>query len=155
MTSDQCSDTAETSLHSGLAAASCLQSTRLPWWLFLLRCYAINGIQDSAWHPEVPMLQWHNRCTAQLIVVPLKVRVMCTHTHTITSIVCCSCHSNMDCGWTGGQEEALMHYEDAMTAVFSLQLNRHHHVQPYRSKKDGKIKWATFEMWPMSVSPQL
>ncbi|KAL0049434.1 hypothetical protein WJX82_002295 [Trebouxia sp. C0006] len=52
--------------------------------------------------------------------------------------------------YPGGQEEALMHYEDAMTAVFSLQLNSHRHVQPYRSKKDGRIKWATFEMWPMS-----
>ena len=48
-----------------------------------------------------------------------------------------------------------MHYEDAMTAVFSLQLHGHRHVQPYRSRKDGSIKWATFEMWPMSVSSHL
>lgn len=47
----------------------------------------------------------------------------------------------------------MMHYEDAMTAVFSLELKSHRHVQPYRSKKDDRLKWATFEMWPMSVSP--
>ena len=54
--------------------------------------------------------------------------------------------------WIGGKEEAEMHYEEAMTAVFSLQLKRHYHVQPYRSSKDGKQKWANMEMWPMPVS---
>ncbi len=89
----------------------------------------------------------HNCCTIQVNVVSC---VACTH---ILTKICCSCNSDIDSGLTGGQEEALMHYEDAMTAVFSLELKSHRHVQPYRSKKDGRIKWATFEMWPMSVSP--
>lgn len=42
-----------------------------------------------------------------------------------------------------------------MTAVFSLQLNSHHHVQPYSSRQGGVIKWARIEMWPMPVSKTL
>ena len=136
-----------------LAAASCSQSNHLPQLLFLSVSCVISGIQASAWRPEVPTLhnRCHNRCTAQVVV---RSCIACQHTLTKVKI-CCSCRSDIGSGWTGGQEEALMHYEDAMTAVFSLQLNSHRHVQPYRSKKDGRIKWATFEMWPMSVSPHL
>lgn len=43
------------------------------------------------------------------------------------------------------------HYEDAIRAVFELQLDGHHHIQPYRSTKDGKVKWASIKMWPMPV----
>ncbi len=57
------------------------------------------------------------------------------------------------CCWLGGEEEAETHYEDALTAVFSLQLKCHRHVQPCRGSKDGKLKWANIEMWPMPVRP--
>ena len=53
---------------------------------------------------------------------------------------------------SGGQEEALGHYEDATRAIFDLQLNCHSHIQSYRSTKDGKVKWASINMWPMPVS---
>ena len=52
---------------------------------------------------------------------------------------------------SGGQEEALGHYEDATRAIFDLQLDCHRHIQPYRSTKDGKVKWASINMWPMPV----
>ena len=51
----------------------------------------------------------------------------------------------------GGREEALGHYEDALRAVFELQLDCYRHIQPYRSTKDGNLKWASVEMWPMPV----
>ena len=52
---------------------------------------------------------------------------------------------------SGGQEEAVGHYEDALRAVFELQLDCHHHIQPYRSIKNGKVKWASIDLWPMHV----
>ena len=51
----------------------------------------------------------------------------------------------------GGEEEAQAAYDDAMNAVFNLQLECHRHTQPHKSKKDGTTKWAMIEMWPMLV----
>ncbi len=42
-------------------------------------------------------------------------------------------------------------YEEALNAVFDLGVERHQHIQPYASRKDGKVKWALLEMWPLLV----
>ena len=59
--------------------------------------------------------------------------------------------SKLQTACSGGRAEAATRYEDALRAVYDLQLNRHHHVQPYRSRKDGSLKWANIDMWPMPV----
>lgn len=53
---------------------------------------------------------------------------------------------------TGGAEEAESAYEEAVNAVFNLQLECHRHTQPYKSHKSSKVKWAMIEMWPMQVA---
>lgn len=55
----------------------------------------------------------------------------------------------------GGEEEAEAAYDEALHAIFALQLERHQHTQPYISKKDGRSKWAMIEMSPMTVSSHL
>lgn len=52
---------------------------------------------------------------------------------------------------TGGEQEAQSAYEEALKAVFTLQLSWRH-MQPHRSRSDGKTKWSMIEMWPMHVS---
>ncbi len=52
---------------------------------------------------------------------------------------------------TGGKEEAERAYEEALNAVFDLGVDCHQHIQPYQSRKDGKLKWALLEMWPLLV----
>ncbi len=54
----------------------------------------------------------------------------------------------------GGEEEAQSAYDDAMNAVFNLQLECHRHTQAHKSKKDGSTKWTMIEMWPMLVMTQ-
>ncbi|KAA6420588.1 MAG: hypothetical protein FRX49_09381 [Trebouxia sp. A1-2] len=49
----------------------------------------------------------------------------------------------------GGQEEADRAYAEAMHAVFTAQVDCHRHSQPFSRKKDGKVRWAMLEMWPM------
>ncbi|KAL0050499.1 hypothetical protein WJX82_000833 [Trebouxia sp. C0006] len=51
--------------------------------------------------------------------------------------------------YPGGEEEAEAAYDEALHAIFVLQLERHRHTQPYISKKDGRSKWAMIEMSPM------
>lgn len=58
---------------------------------------------------------------------------------------CCHCVA------TGGEEEAMASYEEAMQAIFSLQLDRYSHVQPHRHPETGKMRWECIEMWPMQV----
>lgn len=53
---------------------------------------------------------------------------------------------------SGGMEEADAAYEEALQAIFSLNLECHRHTQPHKSKKTGLMKWAMIEMWPMLVS---
>ncbi|KAL0024765.1 hypothetical protein WJX79_003822 [Trebouxia sp. C0005] len=58
--------------------------------------------------------------------------------------------SLFDCGsYDGGQQEAQAAYDEAVNAVFSLQVDCHRHIHPHISKKDGRTKWAMIEMWPM------
>ena len=52
---------------------------------------------------------------------------------------------------TGGEEEALAAYEEAMQAIFGLQLERYSHVQPHGNPESGKVRWECLEMWPMQV----
>ncbi len=60
--------------------------------------------------------------------------------------------SLFDCGsYEGGQQEAQAAYDEAVNAVFNLQVECHRHAQPHISKKDGRTKWAMIEMWPMQV----
>ena len=60
--------------------------------------------------------------------------------------------SLFDCGsYDGGQQEAQAAYDEAVNAVFNLQVECHRHAQPHVSKKDGRTKWAMIEMWPMQV----
>ena len=54
-------------------------------------------------------------------------------------------------GSTGGELEAQSAYDEALSAVFIKQLTWRH-MQPHRSRRDGKTKWSMIEMWPMSVS---
>ena len=53
---------------------------------------------------------------------------------------------------TGGEEEAQAAYEEAVHAIFTLQLDNHRHTQQYKSKKDGRTKYVMIEMWPLVVS---
>ncbi|KAL0037875.1 hypothetical protein WJX79_003284 [Trebouxia sp. C0005] len=50
--------------------------------------------------------------------------------------------------YPGGQEEAEEAYEEAVNAIFVLQVQCHRHNQP-RSLKIGKVRWEMIEMWPM------
>lgn len=52
----------------------------------------------------------------------------------------------------GGELEAQSSYEEALNAVFNLQLTWRH-MQPHRSRRDGNTKWSMIEMWPMHVWP--
>ncbi|DBA77572.1 TPA: Pde-4p [Trebouxia sp. C0004] len=51
--------------------------------------------------------------------------------------------------YPGGEEQAVQAYEEALNAVFDLRVECHQHIQPYASRKDGTIKWALLEMWPL------
>lgn len=53
---------------------------------------------------------------------------------------------------SGGKEQAEKAYAEALGACFDLQVEVHQHVQPYTSSKDGSLKWALLEMWPLLVS---
>ena len=53
---------------------------------------------------------------------------------------------------TGGEEEAQAAFEEAVHAIFTLQLDNHRHTQQYKSKKDGRAKYVMIEMWPLKVS---
>ena len=55
----------------------------------------------------------------------------------------------------GGKEEARAAYEEALHAIFTLNLECHRHTQPHKSKKNGHMKWAMIEMWPMMVCAAL
>ncbi|KAL3135611.1 3',5'-cyclic-nucleotide phosphodiesterase pde1 [Trebouxia sp. C0009 RCD-2024] len=58
-------------------------------------------------------------------------------------------HTLFDMGlYPGGELEAHSCYEEAVNAVFNLQLTWRH-MQPHCSRKDGKAKWSMIEMWPM------
>lgn len=72
-------------------------------------------------------------------------------TVSLQFVVCCS-NVQQRGAWTGGAEEADAAFDEAHNAIFSLQLERHCHTQPYISKKDGRSKWAMIEMSPMIVS---
>lgn len=52
----------------------------------------------------------------------------------------------------GGQEQVEKAYTEALSACFDLEVEVHQHVQPYKSSKDGSLKWALLEMWPLLVS---
>lgn len=56
---------------------------------------------------------------------------------------------------TGGKEQARAAYEEALHAIFTLNLECHRHTQPHKSKKNGHMKWAMIEMWPMMVCAAL
>lgn len=60
------------------------------------------------------------------------------------------CSENV--GLAGGQGEADRAHAEALNACFDLEVEVHQHVQPYTSHKDGKLKWALLEMWPVPVS---
>ncbi len=53
--------------------------------------------------------------------------------------------------YAGGQKEAEEAYEEAVNAIFVLQVQCHRHSQP-RPLKIGKVRWEMIEMWPMQVS---
>ena len=58
------------------------------------------------------------------------------------------------CAVAGGAEEAQAAYDEAVNAVFNMQVECHRHTQPHISKKSSGItKWAMVEMWPMQVTP--
>ena len=55
-------------------------------------------------------------------------------------------------GCAGSKEQADRAYAEALSACFDLEVEVHQHVQPYTSSKDGSLKWALLEMWPLLVS---
>lgn len=55
----------------------------------------------------------------------------------------------MDVG-AGGAKRAEDACEEALNAVFNLQVEHHQYIQAYT--KDGKVKWALLEMWPLQVN---
>ncbi|KAL3135613.1 3',5'-cyclic-nucleotide phosphodiesterase pde1 [Trebouxia sp. C0009 RCD-2024] len=72
------------------------------------------------------------------------------HAHTPGGAVeTITLHTLFDMGvYPGGKQEAHSCYEEAVNAVFNLQLTWRH-MQPHCSRKDGKAKWSMIEMWPM------
>ncbi|KAL3158778.1 hypothetical protein ABBQ32_011505 [Trebouxia sp. C0010 RCD-2024] len=72
------------------------------------------------------------------------------HAHTPGGAVeSITLHTLFDMGlYPGGELEAHSCYEEAVNAVFNLQLTWRH-MQPHCSRKDGKAKWSMIEMWPM------
>ncbi len=53
----------------------------------------------------------------------------------------------------GGEEESQTEYEDAVQAIFHLQLERYCHTQAHHNpEKGGAMRWECIEMWPMQVS---
>ena len=58
---------------------------------------------------------------------------------------------------TGGKAEADAAYEEAMEAVFSLQLDQYSHVQYYETPQTAgqlKRRWDLIELWPLQVCQQ-
>ncbi|DBA80660.1 TPA: hypothetical protein ACH3X1_007904 [Trebouxia sp. C0004] len=52
--------------------------------------------------------------------------------------------------YPGGEEEAHTAYEDAVQAIFHLQLERYCHTQAHHNpEKGGAMRWECIEMWPM------
>ncbi|KAL3135615.1 hypothetical protein ABBQ38_006096 [Trebouxia sp. C0009 RCD-2024] len=72
------------------------------------------------------------------------------HAHTPGGAVeTITLHTLFDMGlYPGGELEAHSCYEEAVNAVFNLQLTWRH-MQPHCSRKDGTAKWSMIEMWPM------
>ena len=69
----------------------------------------------------------------------------------VLDVVCVCTLSPLLTGDTGGELEAQSAYEEALNAVFIEQLTWRH-MQPHRSRRDGKTRWSMMEMWPMNVS---
>ncbi|DBB03659.1 hypothetical protein WJX82_000931 [Trebouxia sp. C0006] len=52
--------------------------------------------------------------------------------------------------YPGGEEESQTEYEDAVQAIFHLQLERYCHTQAHHNpEKGGAMRWECIEMWPM------
>lgn len=47
-------------------------------------------------------------------------------------------------------QDAQEAYEEAVNAVFVLQVDCHRHTQP-RQTHQGSVRWEMMEMWPMQV----
>lgn len=50
----------------------------------------------------------------------------------------------------GGQQDAQEAYEEAVNAIFVLQVASHRHTQPHQTH-NGSVRWEIIEMWPMQV----
>ena len=51
----------------------------------------------------------------------------------------------------GGVQELHAAYLEAVSAIFEKGVACHRHQRCYTSKKTGKQKWTTLEMWPIAV----
>ncbi len=51
----------------------------------------------------------------------------------------------------GGDQELHAAYHEAVSAIFEKRVACHRHQRCYTSKKTGKQKWTTLEMWPIAV----
>ena len=51
----------------------------------------------------------------------------------------------------GGVQEQNAAYLEAVSAIFEKGVACHRHQRCYTSKKTGKQKWTTLEMWPIAV----
>ena len=67
----------------------------------------------------------------------------------------CRCCNRGGVVVTGGEEEAIAAYDEAMQAIFGLQLDRYCHVQPHRHPENNTMRWECIEMWPLQVPLQL
>ncbi len=56
----------------------------------------------------------------------------------------------------GGNDEAQAAYEEAVQAIFQLQLERYCHTQAHHNPdKEGQMRWECIEMWPIQARPVL
>ncbi|KAL0017820.1 hypothetical protein WJX77_003173 [Trebouxia sp. C0004] len=52
--------------------------------------------------------------------------------------------------YAGGVQEVHAAYHEAVSAIFDKRVACHRHQRCYTSKKTGKQKWTTLEMWPIA-----
>lgn len=128
------------------------------WQHILISSSASECMQSLFWwccqHDRCCMLSCHAQATVALLLYCYTSCSSPPHYPRYTLWLCnmgVSVYELCRCTVAGGFDEAVSHYEDAVTAAFSLQLDCHRHVQPHRSRKDGQMRWARIEMWPMPV----
>ena len=87
-------------------------------------------------------------CQAGYSVLLTDLVSQCWHSSS-TIYFHASRHSNAM--YAGGVQELHAAYHEAVSAIFEKRVACHRHQRCYTSKKTGKQKWTTLEMWPIAV----